>query len=669
MSFRTVSQCAMSDCNVLRILPCMLYVMQVIRTVVRCSTRWWCTTNDRQLPTDESELFYAEMRAAMVHLTSEVFNADGLNVVGMATLRGSVPVVEEILNTPNVYRFRERDAILYDVTYLTPFTTPTAFAKRKSTSSARKASYTGIKGKKSSPIVGVLDEAKIISKSAVEAGEKAAVATASVVVGPTAVSCLELIVSIPDEILAARMLEVAPYRQLVRNQWSGYQWIYVFLMLLHIVYMAFYSVYAVPSNTTLLAVYNVTSSTSCRSFTATPELFGLFLIWPLIIIIFMIYYTLSNLIRYATKTRCLCSPSIWSSFRWIELPFQILSFFFNYLDQLSALAFGAFVIAWYVLYRCGTTSQAYTQVSALVFIVGWMFTLNFTKGFETMHSFSVMLKWIIIKDITRFLIMYIFVLLGFGLAFQALFQISTSLSSEYGTVWNTLFTVFNLMLGLGNPLDSNFDSTYSAAGGSPAFVYWVYIIYIAVASIILMNLLVAMMSDTFANIKSNEGTTWKVGSLQLGLRIERSFPVMQKMLRCGGRDPVFFDSVAGRWMMSIPSGAILSRFGESASKEESIDAMLKVIQRLEAKVDRVQAAQGELTQQVDAVTEVFRKGGDAIAGPGTVGLVRKPMNSLYSVAMMVRERPKSAAKGQAFKRSQLSTAQQGGVSVTSNKQQ
>lgn len=112
---------------------------QVIRVVVRCATRWWCTTNDRQQPPDDSELYFAELRAAMLHLTSELFNADGLSVVAMATLNGSVPLVKELLNIANVYRFRERDAILYDVTYLTPRTTPTAYAKRKSSLAAAAA--------------------------------------------------------------------------------------------------------------------------------------------------------------------------------------------------------------------------------------------------------------------------------------------------------------------------------------------------------------------------------------------------------------------------------------------------------------------------------------------------------------------------------------------------
>jgi len=47
-----------------------------------------------------------------------------------------------------------------------------------------------------------------------------------------------------------------------------------------------------------------------------------------------------------------------------------------------------------------------------------------------------MLKYIVLRDITRFLIMYVFVLLGFGFAFHALFQLSPTIAGPLGTRFN-----------------------------------------------------------------------------------------------------------------------------------------------------------------------------------------------------------------------------------------
>ena len=60
----------------------------------------------------------------------------------------------------------------------------------------------------------------------------------------------------------------------------------------------------------------------------------------------------------------------------------------------------------------------------------------------------------------------------------------TRIGGSVGSPFNTLFTAFNVMLGMGDsPVDSDFDAVYEASGGNPAFVKWVYIIYVAISTI------------------------------------------------------------------------------------------------------------------------------------------------------------------------------------------
>jgi len=362
--------------------------------------------------------------------------------------------------------------------------------------------------------------------------------------------------------------------------------------------------------------------------------------------------------RYS-KTRCStnrsqdatrCCECCWlpHGFRFgvLNLPFRLLSALFGYLAQLSALAFGATAIVWYALYRCGTTAHVYVEVVSVVFVLGWMFTLQFTKGFQTMHAFSIMLKYIVLRDITRFLVMYVFVLLGFGFAFHALFQLSPAIAESLGSPFNTLFTAFNVMLGMGDsPIDSSFDATYEASGGDPTFVKWVYILYVAISTIILLSLLIAMMTDTFTDIKSKEATTWQVGSLRLALHIERTMPFLRNAVCCSGRDSVTYDAELLRWMMS--TGLVGVAGGRAAaaaarSKDESIDELLKVVHRLDNKLDHLQNAYADLSRQVDSVADaVLRR--DAADGGAAAGSRRPPgTTSFYNVAMMARSRPTSA---------------------------
>ena len=116
----------------------------------------------------------------------------------------------------------------------------------------------------------------------------------------TSKSCLDLIVEMEDEILAARILDVSPFRQLVQNYWKTYQWLYGILMLVHVLYMIIYTAHVLPQSATIAMVYNTTSTASCRSL-PTSDLFGLFLIWPGLVLSFLVYYTVSNVVRYTAS--------------------------------------------------------------------------------------------------------------------------------------------------------------------------------------------------------------------------------------------------------------------------------------------------------------------------------------------------------------------------------
>ena len=210
----------------------------------------------------------------MLRLTSDVFNAEGLNVVDLATVEGAVPLLDQVLNTPDVYRFcrPDSDSDVYDVTYLAPQTTN------------RAAPVLDKRLKRMSIVPYIMTQYTLPSGRPPR----------------TSKSCLDLIVDMEDETLAARVLDVSPFRQLVENYryWKTYQWLYGMLMLIHIVYMVVYTVYVLPDSGVIVEVYNASSRRSCRSL-PTSDLFGLFLIWPCLVLAFLIYYAaVSSDFRY-----------------------------------------------------------------------------------------------------------------------------------------------------------------------------------------------------------------------------------------------------------------------------------------------------------------------------------------------------------------------------------
>ena len=227
-------------------------LMQVIRSILRCAVSWWCIKEHQPFPYDGSE-WKETYKAAALQLTSNVFNNDGHNVVELAIFKGAVALIDELLNTQGVYRFGNKFGIKYDITNLTPQTTTSDSQSHDSKTENSK-------------------------------------------------SCLDLIVEMKDEILAAQILDVSPFRQLVHNYWKKYRWLYGTLMLVHVIHMIAFTICVLPDSATLLQLYNVSSYNvssiqSCRSL---PEfdLFGLFLIWPFFVLVFLVYYTATTIFRY-----------------------------------------------------------------------------------------------------------------------------------------------------------------------------------------------------------------------------------------------------------------------------------------------------------------------------------------------------------------------------------
>jgi len=217
---------------------------------MRSAVRWWCMKTAQPLPVDDAELWYVRLREVMLQLTSSVFNNVGLNVVDLATVVGAVPLLDELLNTPDVYLI-DADGWHHDITYLTPQTCDSIAATTSTSSSA--------------------------------------------IAHPrTSKSCLDLIVDMEDEILAARMLDISPFSELVQNYWFAYTQLYgMLLMHVHIVYMIVYTIYVLPDSATINSVYNTASNAKCRSL-PNSDLFGLFLIWPCLVLAFVLCYTIST---------------------------------------------------------------------------------------------------------------------------------------------------------------------------------------------------------------------------------------------------------------------------------------------------------------------------------------------------------------------------------------
>ena len=188
---------------------------------------------------------------------------------------------------------------------------------------------------------------------------------------------------------------------------------------------------------------------------------------------------------------------------------------------LILLVYLTLITVWLVLIAHREPYHDY--VLSIALFIGWAGSLSLTRGFKGIHYFYKMLLHMLFNDIIKVLVVYSFVLLAFGFSFHVLLEISSPLVSD-NTAGDTLFKTFNLMIGMDEIFTEEFQIAMAEVGRTTGFVRFIYIIYIVLSTIIILNLLIAMMNDSYAKILNEQKGTLRVEAILLGMSIEYMLP-------------------------------------------------------------------------------------------------------------------------------------------------
>nr|XP_022290511.1 uncharacterized protein LOC111102144 isoform X2 [Crassostrea virginica]XP_022290519.1 uncharacterized protein LOC111102144 isoform X2 [Crassostrea virginica] len=312
-------------------------------------------------------------------------------------------------------------------------------------------------------------------------------------------SMLEILLNGVNKERASRILDIPPMREIeeIYNVINAVT--FTILVLLHILYMGLFSYAGIEiSKEFRQNPINITSDSSVYILA--------YAVVPMEPLIFLLYFVLS--IIATIKRRDFSNPVM------------------RFLPFLFYISFSGLVIAWLVLISVQERYQDY--VLAICLCIGWTYSITFTRGFQAINYFWRMILNMIVSDVRRFFIVYICVLLAFAFALHALFQISLSIAETYPTMADTIFLVFNIMVGMGELFDDNFETGMSDVGRSAWFTKVIYVIYLILATIVLLNMLIAMMNDSYSQTLAVQKYHWRVDSVQIGVSIERLFPWLPK---------------------------------------------------------------------------------------------------------------------------------------------
>ncbi|XP_038670639.1 transient receptor potential cation channel subfamily V member 1-like [Scyliorhinus canicula] len=177
-----------------------------------------------------------------------------------------------------------------------------------------------------------------------------------------------------------------------------------------------------------------------------------------------------------------------------------------------------------VLYIAGR--EEYVGFMVIGLALGWINLLYYTRGFQRMGIYSVMMQKIFLTDIMSFLLMYVVFLFGFGVALVVLIEDRVynntksrchKVPATYKSFSTTFLELFRFTIGMG---DLEFTTNYRF---KEVFIF-LLISYIILTYILLLNLLIALMSKTVEKVSKDSKSVWKLQRAITILDLERSLP-------------------------------------------------------------------------------------------------------------------------------------------------
>nr|XP_033778345.1 transient receptor potential cation channel subfamily V member 3 [Geotrypetes seraphini] len=167
--------------------------------------------------------------------------------------------------------------------------------------------------------------------------------------------------------------------------------------------------------------------------------------------------------------------------------------------------------------------KEYLAFLVLAMALGWANMLYYTRGFQSLGIYSVMIQKVILNDVLKFLFVYILFLFGFGVALASLIETcsDTTECSSYNNFSTAIVELFKLTIGLGD-LEIQQDSKY------PVLFLLLLIAYVILTFVLLMNMLIALMGETVEKISKESEHIWRLQRARIILDFERSLPMWLK---------------------------------------------------------------------------------------------------------------------------------------------
>ncbi|XP_036394036.1 transient receptor potential cation channel subfamily V member 6 [Megalops cyprinoides] len=320
-------------------------------------------------------------------------------------------------------------------------------------------------------------------------------------------SVLELIVG-SQKREARRILDVTPVRQLVSLKWNLYGKHYFRLLLLvYLLYIGTFTLCCVyrpmkdaPANYTVYDNdYTIrVQKTLAESYVTYED--HLRLVGEMISVLgalIILLLEIPDILRVGAK-RYFGQTALGG-------PFHVI-----------LISYACVVVLLCVLRASGMPGEMVLMAISLV--LGWCNVMYFARGFQMLGPYVIMIQKIIFGDLTKFMWLSVIVLIGFVSALWMWYMTQDPSSlPPYRSFPIAFFSQFELSVGL---VDLPVDHTLR----THPVVHVLHCSFSVVSYILLLNLLIAMMSDTHWRVAQERDELWRTQVVATTLMLERRLP-------------------------------------------------------------------------------------------------------------------------------------------------
>ena len=503
--------------------------LAVYQTIVDNAVAWMCLKKNKKSLTRGSPEYNTALRETMIYLTTKP--TDGKNMIQRCIEFGAADLLAAILNTDNVYRFDE-------------------FGVQKNDLSETRCSYSRYD---------VTDFARLIAEPDTRPGGPESRALRSPGLDFTTkfhpkTTYLDELLMHFDEWKNTDLFTSQPLRKLTQPYFGFVQRYYFVIGLIQMLFMICFAVNFTPDACSLATMFgpgvnsrcnhsldaitvddvNVTRTNWTRSAPTRHRQAPLFLwlIWPTILfagsiidcLILSLWYTGINLFHseHTPKKNNLSQLARKRTDSWLM---QMLLASFHIFPL---LAFCISFLTWYDRHSSTRNKQSYLEATAMVFLFGWMTNFVLFSGIsKELHVFLMVLKEIIIKDmILNFSLVFIFTVIAFSCTLHTLRMLIESHETVFTRT--TIYEIFMSALGVGDFIERVTEDSEEIEPSMGLF-FAVYAMYVCFTLIILMNILIAMLSNRYEDARQRAENVWRFETVKTAQIIE-DFNVFRKFI-------------------------------------------------------------------------------------------------------------------------------------------